>query len=211
MHKKIQWFFKRTFDYSFAFLLLFILWPVMVIAMIVVKVASPEEAIIFTQMRPGYKGALFKIYKLRTMTNEKDENGHPLPHDDRIKVWGKIIRKSNVDELFQLFNILKGDMSFIGPRPVLPVDVEQFNAYQMQRQDILPGITGWSGINELEVTNWERKFDYDIYYVNNFNLLLDAYIFIRTVYIVLFGLRPDEKYRPTRFMGNRSNQESKEL
>ena len=170
--------------------------------MATVRLRSPEAPVFFKQVRSGYKGREFTIYKLRTMTNERDADGRLLPDEQRLKRWGKIIRKTNIDEIPQVFNILKGEMSLIGPRPVLPVDVEKFNAYQMHRQDILPGISGWEAVNEWETPTWEKKFEYDIYYVDHFSLLLDIRIFFKTIYVVLFARRPDDSYRPARFEGN---------
>lgn len=202
-NKRIQRLTKRVFDIAFSILLLILSFPFLVIAMIVVKICSPESPVFFKQIRPGYKCKLFTIYKLRSMTNDKDENGNFLPDEVRLKRWGKIIRKTNIDEIPQLLNVIKGEMSLIGPRPVLPEDVEKFNKYQLHRQDAIPGISGWEAVNEWETPTWEKKFEYDIYYVDHFSLLLDARIFFKTIYIIFFGKRPDENYRPTRFEGNK--------
>ena len=142
MDKKIQYTVKRIFDLLFSLVLLICSSPFLLLAMATVRLRSPEAPVFFKQVRSGYKGREFTIYKLRTMTNERDADGRLLPDEQRLKRWGKIIRKTNIDEIPQVFNILKGEMSLIGPRPVLPVDVEKFNAYQMHRQDILPGISG---------------------------------------------------------------------
>lgn len=200
--KKIQWTIKRIFDICFSMILLVVSSPFLLIAMLVVKICSPEDKIFFKQVRPGYKCKLFTIYKLRTMTNEKDDSGKLLPDEYRLKKWGKVIRKTNIDEIPQLINVLKGEMSLIGPRPVLPEDVENFNEYQLHRQDILPGISGWEAVNEWKTPTWEKKFEYDIYYVDNFSLWLDIKIFFKTIYVIFFGKRPDESYRPKRFSGN---------
>ena len=201
--KKIQRIVKRIFDIVFSLVLLVLASPFLLIAILVVKICSPEAPIFFKQVRPGYKCKLFTIYKLRSMTNEKDEKGEPLPDEIRLKKWGKIIRKTNIDEIPQLFNILKGEMSLIGPRPVLPEDVEKFNEYQLHRQDVMPGISGWEAVNEWKTPTWEKKFEYDIYYVDNFSLWLDVKIFFKTIYVIFFGKRPGEDYRPTRFEGNK--------
>ena len=200
--KPIQRAIKRIFDILFSTLVLICSSPFFLIAVLTVKICSPESPVIFKQIRPGYKGKLFTIYKLRTMTNERDENGELLPDYVRMKPWGKFIRKTNLDEIPQMINVLKGDMSLIGPRPVLPEDVEKFNAYQMKRQDALPGISGWEAVNEWDVPNWEKKFEYDIYYVEHFSLWLDIKIFFKTIYVILFAKRPGEDYRPARFEGN---------
>lgn len=196
---KIQHVIKRIFDVCFSVLLLICSSPFLLIAVLIVKINSPNEPVFFRQVRPGYKCKLFTIYKIRTMTSERDENGNLLPDKNRLKKWGKFIRKTNIDEIPQIINVLKGEMSLIGPRPVLPEDVEKFNQYQLHRQDALPGISGWEAVNEWKTQTWEKKFEYDIYYVDNFSLGLDAKIFFKTIYIILFARRPNEKNRPTRF------------
>lgn len=208
--KRIQRTIKRLFDIVFSLFILICSSPFLFIAILIVKINSPESPVFFKQIRPGYKCKLFTIYKLRSMTNEKDKNGDLLPDKDRLKSWGKIIRKTNIDEIPQMINVLKGEMSLIGPRPVLPSDVEKFNEYQLRRQDVLPGISGWEAVNEWETPTWEKKFEYDIYYVDNFSLWLDIIIFFKTIYVIFFAKRPGEDYRPARFEGNIRNQENLE-
>lgn len=202
--KRAQQFIKRVFDICFSTALLIGAMPVLFIAAAVVKINSPESAVFFKQVRVGYKGNLFTLYKVRSMTEERDENGELLPDTQRLKAWGKFIRKTNIDEIPQVINVLKGDMSLIGPRPVLPADVEKFNEYQLHRQDVLPGISGWEAVNEWNTPTWEKKFQYDIYYVDHFSLWLDIKIFFKTIYIVCLAKRPSEDYRPARFEGNRT-------
>ena len=205
--KSVQLLIKRLFDLCIAILILICAFPFLLIAMFVVMINSPESPVFFQQVRPGYKCKLFTIFKLRTMTNERDETGKLLPDERRLKSWGKIIRKTNIDEIPQMINILKGEMSLIGPRPVLPSDVEKFNDYQLHRQDVLPGISGWEAVNEWETPTWEKKFEYDIYYVDHFSLWLDIKIFFKTIYVVFFAKRPSEDYRPSRFAGNEDAQQ----
>ncbi|SDF15369.1 sugar transferase [Sporomusa acidovorans] len=200
--KKIQRMLKRLFDICFSILLFIGTSPVLLIAIVIVKLYSSESPAFFKQVRVGYKCKLFTIYKLRSMTNERDENGELLPDHKRLKTWGKVIRKTNIDEIPQVINILKGEMSLIGPRPVLPSDVEKFNKYQLRRQDALPGISGWEAVNEWNTPTWEKKFEYDIYYVDNFSLWLDFKIILKTIYVVFLAKRPGEDYRPARFEGN---------
>lgn len=201
-NKKIQRRIKRIFDVCFSILLFLGTLPFLLLAMLVVKICSPESPVFFKQVRSGYKGKLFTIYKLRSMTDERDKSGELLPDAKRLKTWGKVIRKTNIDEIPQVINILQGEMSLIGPRPVLPADVAQFNAYQLRRQDALPGISGWEAVNEWQTPTWEKKFEYDIYYVDNFSLWLDMKILIKTIFVVLLARRPGEDYRPARFAGN---------
>lgn len=199
--KKIQKAVKRIFDIVFSIFLLVTTLPLMVLAIIVIKKNSPEGSFIFKQNRSGFKCKIFTIYKLRTMSNDKDENGNYLKDEERLQAWGRLIRKTNLDEIPQMINILKGEMSLIGPRPVLPSDVNKFNSYQLRRQDALPGISGWEAVNEWKTPTWDKKFEYDIFYVDNFSLWLDIKIFFKTIFVILFSKRPDESYRPGRFDG----------
>jgi lipopolysaccharide/colanic/teichoic acid biosynthesis glycosyltransferase len=203
-NKGVQHILKRLFDIIFSVIILICSFPLLLMAILIVKIKSPENPVFFKQVRPGYKCEIFTIYKLRTMTNEKDKNGYLLPDTDRLKTWGKVIRKTNIDEIPQMINVLKGEMSLIGPRPVLSSDVEKFNAYQLKRQDVLPGVTGWEAVNEWDTPTWEKKFEYDIYYVDNFSLWLDFKIFFKTIYVIFFAKRPGEDYRPARFKGNQN-------
>ena len=157
--KKIQKIIKRIFDFILAPVLLVCASPFFVIAMVVVKINSPENSIIFKQVRSGYRSKLFTMYKLKTMTDEKDANGDLLPDAQRLKTWGKIIRKTSIDEIPQMINILKGEMSLIGPRPILPSYIERFDDYQLRRQDVMPGISGWQTVNEWKTPTWEKTFE----------------------------------------------------
>jgi len=196
-NKRIQKIIKRIFDFVLAPVFLVCAFPFFMIAMIVVKINSSENSVIFKQVRSGYKSKLFTMYKLRTMTNEKDANRELLPDSQRLKTWGKIIRKTSLDEIPQMINVLKGEMSLIGPRPILPSYVEKFDDYQLRRQDVMPGISGWQTVNEWKTPTWEKTFEYDIYYVDNFSLWLDIKIFFRTIYMVFFMNRASAEYRPT--------------
>lgn len=200
--KKIQKSIKRLFDILFSLLILVCSSPFVLTAMLIIKINSPESSVFFKQVRTGYRCRTFTIYKLRTMTNKCDEYGNLLPDEERLKTWGKIIRKTNLDEIPQMINVLKGEMSLIGPRPVLPSDTGKFNDYQLRRQDILPGISGWEAVNEWETPTWEKKFEYDIYYVDNFSIWLDIKIFFKTIYVIFLAKRPSDEYRPARFEGN---------
>ena len=172
-------FFKPLFDKLLALILIIIFSPLMIITAILIylKMGRP---IIFTQDRPGYKGKIFKIYKFRTMTDEKDENGELLPDEKRLKGIGKIIRSLSLDELPQLFNVLKGDMSFVGPRPLLVEYLELYNEEQKKRHDVLPGITGWAQVNGRNAISWQEKFKYDVEYVKKQSFLFDLKIMFLT-------------------------------
>ena len=161
---------KRAFDFCFALICLIFASPVILLSMLIVHIKSPEDPVMFKQERVGHKGKLFTIYKLRTMTNERDEKGELLPDEQRLKKWGIIIRKTSIDELPQIFNILAGQMSWIGPRPLLPREMVVMTVQEQEtRQSMLPGITGWEAINEGLTDTREEMAQYDLYYVNNWN------------------------------------------
>jgi len=195
--KIIQRFVKRLIDFLFAPIILICSLPLLIIAIMVIKIKSPDGPVIFKQVRSGYKSKLFTMYKLRTMTNERDSTGKLLDDNKRLKTWGKIIRKIGLDEIPQMINIVKCEMSLIGPRPILPSYVERLDNYQLKRQDALPGISGWQTVNEWKTYSWDKTFEYDNYYIDNFSLWLDAIILFKTLKMVLFMYRTNEDYRPT--------------
>ncbi len=166
---------KRLFDISLSATLIIFFSPIYVIVaiLIILKMGKP---ILFRQKRPGYKEKIFGIYKFRTMTNEVDEKGILLPDEQRLKGIGKFIRSTSLDELPQLFNVLKGEMSFVGPRPLLIEYLPLYNSDQKRRHDVKPGITGWAQVNGRNAISWEEKFNYDIWYVDNHSFLLDMKI-----------------------------------
>lgn len=187
---------KRVFDFCFALFVLIFAIPIILLTIICIMLNSPEDSPIFKQTRIGYKGKRFTILKLRTMTNEKDENGNLLPDEQRLKTWGKVIRKLSIDELTQIFNILLGQMSWIGPRPLLPHEMEVMTAEeQVVRQSMLPGITGWEAVNEDKTDSRAEMAQYDLFYIKNWSLLLDMKIFFMTIVILLFGNRADDAHR----------------
>ncbi len=173
-------FLKPLFDRFFAALLLLLFAPVMLFVALAIYLWDGRP-ILFIQERPGYKGEIFKIYKFRTMTNEKDEAGNLLPDEQRLKGVGKIIRSLSLDELPQLFNVLKGDMSFIGPRPLLKEYLPLYNDRQKRRHDVKPGITGWAQVNGRNLLDWQTRFEYDVWYVENLNFWLDLKILWLTI------------------------------
>lgn len=141
--------------------------------------------IIFSQFRPGHKETIFGIYKFRTMTNDIDENGELLPDLQRLQGVGKFIRSTSLDELPQLFNVIKGDMSFVGPRPLLIEYLPLYNDRQKKRHDILPGITGWAQVNGRNAISWEEKFELDVWYTENHSFWLDIKILWLTLLKVI--------------------------
>lgn len=189
-------FVKRLFDLMLALILFIPASLVLLCGIIFVKIVSPESSPIFKQERVGYKNKLFTLYKLRSMTNERDKNGELLPDELRLKKWGKIVRKTNMDELFQIWNILKGEMSFIGPRPILAKEMlVMTDAEQAERQSMRPGITGWEAVHEGESKNRRQMAEFDLYYVRNWSLKLDWLVFFKTFAIVLGFQRPDDSVR----------------
>ena len=166
---------KNLFDKILALFLIILFSPIYIVVSLLIffKMGSP---ILFRQKRPGYKEKIFGIYKFRTMTNEKDANGNLLPDDKRLVGIGKFIRSTSLDELPQLFNVLKGEMSFVGPRPLLEEYLPLYDEKQKRRHDVKPGITGWAQVNGRNAISWEQKFDYDVWYVDNQSFWLDIKI-----------------------------------
>jgi len=199
MYKK---FFKPLLDRILAIILIILFAPVMLIVAIGIYLWDGKP-IIFKQKRPGYKGKIFEIYKFRTMTNERDENGNLLPDNKRLKGFGRIIRSLSLDELPQLFNVLKGEMSFIGPRPLLVEYLELYNEEQKKRHDVLPGITGLAQVKGRNAISWRKKFKYDVFYVKHLNFCLDLYIIYLTIIKVLKreGVNQNENTTMEKFNG----------
>lgn len=187
---------KRLFDLVSALILIIPVALVLLCGIIFVACVSPEASSVFKQERVGYKRKLFTLYKLRSMTNERDANGELLPDEVRLKKWGKIVRATNMDELFQIWNILKGEMSFIGPRPILAKEMlVMTDEEQTVRQSMRPGITGWEAVHEGESSTRREMAEKDLYYVQNWSLKLDWLVFYKTFQIVLGFQRPDDSVR----------------
>jgi len=187
---------KRGFDFFLALVLFIPGAIVLLLGMLFVMIVSPESSPIFKQVRVGYKNKHFIMYKLRSMTNERDAEGNLLPDEIRLKTWGKFVRKTNMDELFQIWNILLGEMSFIGPRPILPQEMlVMTEEEQKERQSMRPGITGWEAIHEGESESRREMAEFDLYYVRNWSLGMDWKIFYTTIGLVVGCARPDDKYR----------------
>lgn len=174
---------KRVFDFFLALILLIIFLPFIVFVGIVLKIV--QGSVLFKQARPGLNEKIFYIYKFKTMSDEKDENGELLPDELRLKPFGKLVRSLSLDELPQLFNVLKGDMSFIGPRPLLVEYLPLYNQEQKKRHEVRPGITGWAQINGRNDISWEQKFKYDVEYVQKCSFSFDLKIFFMTIIKVL--------------------------
>lgn len=187
---------KRVFDFISALIIGIIALPVMLATMAVIHFKSPEDPVIFKQIRTGYKGKEFRMLKLRTMTNEKDENGELLPDEYRLKKWGVIIRKLSIDELTQIIHILKGEMSWIGPRPLLPKEMAVMTAEeQKERQSVLPGVTGWEAVNEDLSDSRRRMAEFDLEYVRNWSIAFDIKIIAKTVKMMFSSGRAEDSMR----------------
>ncbi|EAI3762917.1 undecaprenyl phosphate N,N'-diacetylbacillosamine 1-phosphate transferase [Campylobacter coli] len=174
---------KRIFDFILALFLLVLFSPLILITALLLKIT--QGSVIFTQNRPGLNEKIFKIYKFKTMSDERDEKGELLSDELRLKAFGKIVRSLSLDELLQLFNVLKGDMSFVGPRPLLVEYLPLYNKEQKLRHKVRPGITGWAQVNGRNAISWQKKFELDVYYVKNISFLLDLKIMFLTALKVL--------------------------
>ena len=199
---------KRLFDFLLSMVLILVLCPVMLTVALVVrmKMGSP---VLFRQQRPGYKGVPFFVYKFRTMTGEKGKDGELLSDEQRLPMFGKFLRKTSLDELPQLFNVLKGDLSFVGPRPLLMEYLPLYNAEQARRHDVKPGITGWAQINGRNAISWNEKFKLDIWYVDNRSFSIDLKILWMTAMKIFKrdGVSAEGHVTMPRFTGNNEEQD----
>ena len=193
---------KRIVDFSMALVGLVIAFPILLLVTVLLGVVNHGKPF-FLQMRPGLNEQLFKIIKFKTMTDKKDADGKLLPDAERLTVIGNFIRKTSIDELPQLLNVLKGDMSLVGPRPLLPEYLSLYTNEQKQRHNIRPGITGWAQVNGRNAITWKRKFELDIWYVHNISCWLDLKILIKTVLKVIKseGVRSGSKIAMNNFNG----------
>lgn len=175
---------KRVLDVVIATLALVMFLPLLVVIAVLVfaKMGSP---VLFIQDRPGLKGKPFRIYKFCTMKDLRGEEGEPLPDEDRLTVLGKWMRKWSLDELPALFNVLKGEMSIVGPRPLLPQYLDRYTPEQARRHEVKPGVTGWAQVNGRNDISWEEKFELDVWYVDNRSLWLDLKILFLTLIKVI--------------------------
>lgn len=199
-----SFFLKRLIDFIVVFGVLVIIWPILLIMTLWLHFANRGAGAFFTQERPGQYGKIFKIIKFKTMTDERDENGDLLPDEKRLTKIGKFIRSTSVDELPQLFNVLKGDMSLIGPRPLLPQYLPLYSKEQARRHEVRPGITGWAQVNGRNAISWTKKFELDVWYVDHCSFLLDLKIIFLTVKKVFVreGISSDTSATIEPFTGN---------
>ncbi|WP_100611536.1 sugar transferase [Confluentibacter lentus] len=193
---------KRMMDLVIAFTALVLLFPIFLIVFIALAISNGGKPFFF-QIRPGKNEKLFKIIKFKTMNDKKDAQGNFLDFDKRVTKLGKFVRKYSLDEIPQLFNVLKGDMSLIGPRPLLVEYLPLYNDTQKRRHDVKPGITGWAQVNGRNAILWVKKFEYDVWYVDNVSLMLDIKILLLTIKKVIIkdGVNSSENLNMTTFTG----------
>ncbi len=177
---------KRPIGFVGALVALIILSPVFLATMILLHFANKGAGVFFSQPRPGKNGKIFNALKFKTMTDERDAEGNLLPDADRLTPVGKFVRSTSIDELPQLINILKGDMAFIGPRPLLVQYLPLYSEEQSQRHDVTPGMSGWAQVNGRNNISWTRKFELDVEYVRNIGPMMDIKVFFTTIKKVLF-------------------------
>lgn len=194
---------KRLLDVIVAFFALLILSPVFIIATIGLYFVNAGKPFFF-QIRPGKNEKLFRIIKFKTMNDKKDANGYLLPDAQRLTKIGNFVRKTSLDEIPQLLNVIKGDMSLIGPRPLLPRYLELYNDFQRRRNEVKPGITGWAQVNGRNNISWDKKFELDVWYVDHLSFLLDMKILLLTVKKVFIseGINEEGQATATEFTGN---------
>ena len=178
-------FFKRLIDFCIVFTALLIIWPILLVIYIWLTIANKGAGAIFYQERPGKNGKIFKVMKFKSMTDERDANGNLLPDAKRLTKVGRFVRSTSIDELPQLINILKGDMSLIGPRPLLVQYLPLYDETQARRHEVRPGITGWAQVNGRNLCKLSKKFEYDVWYVDHCSLTTDIKIIWMTIMNVL--------------------------
>ena len=178
-------FFKRVMDFSIALIVLAIIWPILLVITVWLHFANKGAGAFFLQERPGKGSKIFKVIKFKSMTDERDENGNLLPDKDRITPIGKFVRKTSIDELPQLINVLKGDMSLIGPRPLLVCYLPLYTPKQARRHEVRPGITGWAQVHGRNLLKLSKKFEYDVWYVDHISFSLDMKILLMTIINVI--------------------------
>lgn len=194
---------KRFFDFFAALIGLTLILPILLVVSILLYFANDGKPFYF-QARPGKKSKIFTIVKFKSMNDKKDSNGNLLPDGQRITKIGAFVRKTSLDEIPQLFNVLKGDMSLVGPRPLLTSYLDLYNEFQNRRHEVKPGVTGWAQVNGRNAISWDQRFEYDVYYVENRSFLLDLKILFKTVKKVIIseGISADDNATMPFFTGN---------
>ena len=179
--------FKRVIDFTIVLIALLIIWPILAIITIWLHFANKGAGAFFFQERPGKDEKIFKVIKFKSMTDERDAAGNLLPDKDRITAVGKFVRKTSIDELPQLINVLKGDMALIGPRPLLPEYLPYYTERERLRHTVRPGISGWAQVNGRNSVTWDQKLELDAYYVEHLTLMMDVRVILTTIKNVLMA------------------------
>lgn len=195
---------KRLLDFFVSLIALLILSPVLIIVSVWLYFVNEGAGVFFTQDRPGKNNRIFRLIKFKTMNDKRDKDGKLLPDGERLTKAGRLVRSTSLDEIPQLINVLKGDMSLIGPRPLLLKYLPLYNAEQARRHEVRPGITGWAQVNGRNAISWEEKFELDVWYVDHVSFLLDIKILLKTVYNVIKreGISSDTSATMEAFKGN---------
>ena len=199
-----SFFLKRLIDFIVVWGVLIVIWPILLIMTLWLHFANKGAGAFFIQERPGKNGKIFKVIKFKTMTDERDVEGKLLPDAERLTKVGRIVRSTSADELPQLLNVLKGDMSLIGPRPLLPQYLPLYSKEQARRHEVRPGITGWAQVNGRNAISWTKKFELDVWYVDHCSFLLDLKIIFLTIKKVFVreGISSDTSVTVEAFTGN---------
>lgn len=202
---------KRPMDFILALIALIVFSPIMLIIALLVKI-NLGSPVLFKQKRPGLNEKIFTLYKFRTMTDEKDRNGNLLPDSDRLTRFGKFLRSTSLDELPELYNILKGDMSIVGPRPLLVQYLPLYNDFQRRRHEVRPGLTGLAQVNGRNAITWQEKFEYDVEYVDNVTFKNDMLIILKTIVKIIKreGINSETAATMEYFKGNNIMEENYE-
>ena len=198
-------FFKRAFDFFISSIGFIIISPIFLLLWIWLSISNKGAGAFFFQERPGKDEKIFKVIKFKTMTDERDASGKLLPDAERLTKVGRFVRSTSLDEIPQLINVIKGDMSLIGPRPLLVQYLPLYNENQKRRHEVRPGITGWAQVNGRNAISWDQKFEYDIWYVDNISFSLDIKVLFRTIQKVFKreGINSDTSSTMEPFKGNR--------
>lgn len=198
-------FIKRALDFTLSLIGFIVISPVFWLLWILLAIANKGAGAFFTQLRPGKNEKIFKVIKFKTMTDERDAQGNLLPDAERLTKIGKFVRSTSLDEIPQLLNVIKGDMALIGPRPLLVQYLPLYNDFQKRRHEVRPGITGWAQVNGRNAISWEKKFEYDVWYVENISLSLDIKILVKTIKKVFVreGISSDTSVTMEAFRGNK--------
>jgi len=197
-------FFKRPLDFTLSLIGFIVISPVFLLLWLLLAIANKGAGALFTQARPGRDERIFRVIKFKTMTDERDGEGNLLPDAERLTKIGKLVRSTSLDEIPQLLNVIKGDMSLIGPRPLLVQYLPLYSPTQKRRHEVRPGITGWAQVNGRNTISWKQKFEYDLSYVENVSLVLDVKIILLTLQTVLKreGINSSETITMEAFTGN---------